>query len=244
MAAGRAAEAARTARPQFPRYDDARRARRSRREGPVDSARRKRHRPRPISAAGRAAASGGTHPRTVCTMNLGEILSGVALLQPLAPELAQAADRRPRVRFAARAPRNRSSSPFPAVRPTDASSPPMRWRAAPWPWSANRRARRISPARWIQVEHGRQALALAARNFLRPARRAPRPHRHHRHQRQDHHVVPDRFRAARGRQDHRADRHHRVSPGRARPARPSTPRRNRSICCACSPSWRARAART
>ena len=38
-------------------------------------------------------------------------------------------------------------------------------------------------------------------------------HRHHRHQRQDHHVLPDRFGAARGRAHHRTDRHHRISPG-------------------------------
>ena len=88
--AARAAQAARAARPQFPRYDHACRARRSRRQGPLRAARRKRHRARAIAAAGRAAAPGGTHPRTVCPMNLGEILSGVALLQPLAPELAQA----------------------------------------------------------------------------------------------------------------------------------------------------------
>ena len=43
----------------------------------------------------------------------------------------------------------------------------MRWSAAPWPWSANPPLRLTFPAPWIEVEHGRHALALAARNFYR-----------------------------------------------------------------------------
>ena len=54
---------------------------------------------------------------------------------------------------------------FPAAAPTDASLRRMRWRAALWPWWPIRARPQELAARWIEVEHGRQALALAARNF-------------------------------------------------------------------------------
>jgi UDP-N-acetylmuramoyl-L-alanyl-D-glutamate--2,6-diaminopimelate ligase len=99
-------------------------------------------------------------------MNLGEILSGVALLQPLAPELAQttitdiAYDSR-------RAGAQSLFFAFPGSK-VDGRQ-----------FAADALARGAvvvvseSPAppdfagRWIQVEHGRRALSLAARNFLR-----------------------------------------------------------------------------
>ena len=73
-------------------------------------------------------------------------------------------------------------------------------------------------APWIQVEHGRQALALAARNFYgKPDERLGLTG-HHGDQRQDHHRVPDRFGVAGGGPHHGADRHHRVPSGGARAA--------------------------
>ena len=116
--------------------------------------------PRAIASAGRAAASGGTHPRTICPMNLGEILSGVALLQPLAPELAQAPSP-PSSSIRAASLRESLFFAFPAVRPTAASSPPMRWRAARWPWSANRPRRPI--LRTVDSSGAWTAGALACR---------------------------------------------------------------------------------
>ena len=61
--------------------------------------------------------------------------------------------------------RDTCSSLSRAAAPTAASSRRTRWRAAPWRWPANRRRPPDLAARWIEVEHGRQALALAARNF-------------------------------------------------------------------------------
>ena len=51
---------------------------------------------------GRYAASGGTHSRPVFAMTFSEILSGVILDQPLAPELANLEIAGSGVRFAAR----------------------------------------------------------------------------------------------------------------------------------------------
>src|SRR5437867_10965432 len=97
-------------------------------------------------------------------MNLGEILSGVRLVQPLAPELA-------RLEIAGLEYDSRRVAPgfgffaFPGSKADgrlfarDAAargavvvlsqSPPPEQPGAPW----------------VQVEHGRQALSLAARNF-------------------------------------------------------------------------------
>ena len=99
-------------------------------------------------------------------MNLGEILSGVGFASSL----------------------SRRSSPQPPVTGLDYDSRRVaaglsvlrlsrragRWRAVRRRRASTRRRRggqriasrrRVSPARWIQVEHGRQALALASRNF-------------------------------------------------------------------------------
>jgi len=99
-------------------------------------------------------------------MNLGEILSGVALLQPLAPELAQAPVGA--IEFDSR--RVSAQSLFFAFPGSKADG---RQFAAD---AVARGALAVvseSPAppeladRWIQVAHGRQALSLAARNFFR-----------------------------------------------------------------------------
>ncbi|MCX6628570.1 MAG: Mur ligase domain-containing protein, partial [Candidatus Solibacter sp.] len=96
-------------------------------------------------------------------MNLGEILSGVALLQPLAPELAQAPVAA--IEFDSR--RVSSQSLFFAF---PGSKVDGRQFAAD---ALARGALAVvceSPAppdfagRWIQVAHGRRALSLAARN--------------------------------------------------------------------------------
>lgn len=99
-------------------------------------------------------------------MNLGEILSGVALLEPLAPELAQAP-------VAALEFDSRRVSPQSLFFAFPGSKADGRQFAAD---ALARGALAVigeSPAppglagRWIQVAHGRQALSLAARNFFR-----------------------------------------------------------------------------
>jgi len=99
-------------------------------------------------------------------MNLGEILSGVALLQPLAPELAQAPVSA--IEFD-----SRRVSPQSLFFAFPGSKADGRQFAAD---ALARGALAVvseSPAppdladRWIQVAHGRQALSLAARNFFR-----------------------------------------------------------------------------
>ena len=57
---------------------------------------------------------------------------------------------------------------------------------------------------WIQVQHGRRALAVAARNFFGKPDERLVDHGHHRHQRQDHHRLPAGFDSARRRAHHRA----------------------------------------
>jgi UDP-N-acetylmuramoyl-L-alanyl-D-glutamate--2,6-diaminopimelate ligase len=98
-------------------------------------------------------------------MNLGEILSGVALLQPLAPELAQST-------IAAIDFDSRRVSPQSLFFAFPGSKTDGRQFAAD---ALARGALAVvseSPAppdfagRWIQVAHGRQALSLAARNFF------------------------------------------------------------------------------
>ncbi|MEO8370832.1 MAG: UDP-N-acetylmuramoyl-L-alanyl-D-glutamate--2,6-diaminopimelate ligase [Candidatus Solibacter sp.] len=97
-------------------------------------------------------------------MNLGEILSGVALLQPLAPELAQVEIAS--IEFDSR--RASAQSLFFAFPGSKADG---RQFAAD---ALSRGAVAVvseSPAppefagRWLQVAHGRQALSVAARNF-------------------------------------------------------------------------------
>jgi UDP-N-acetylmuramoyl-L-alanyl-D-glutamate--2,6-diaminopimelate ligase len=99
-------------------------------------------------------------------MNLGEVLSGVALLQPLAPELAQAP-------VASLEYDSRRVSPQSLFFAFPGSKADGRQFAAD---ALARGALAViseSPAppdlaaRWIQVAHGRQALSLAARNFYR-----------------------------------------------------------------------------
>ena len=99
-------------------------------------------------------------------MNLGEILSGVALLQPVAPELARAP-------VAAIEFDSRRVSPQSLFFAFPGSKADGRQFAAD---ALARGALAVvseSPAppdladRWIQVAHGRQALSLAARNFFR-----------------------------------------------------------------------------
>jgi UDP-N-acetylmuramoyl-L-alanyl-D-glutamate--2,6-diaminopimelate ligase len=99
-------------------------------------------------------------------MNLGEILSGVALLQPVTPELARAP-------VAAIEFDSRRVSPQSLFFAFPGSKADGRQFAAD---ALARGALAVvseSPAppdladRWIQVAHGRQALSLAARNFFR-----------------------------------------------------------------------------
>ena len=99
-------------------------------------------------------------------MNLGEVLSGVALLQPLAPELAQAP-------VASLEYDSRRVSPHSLFFAFPGSKADGRQFAAD---ALARGALAVvaeSPAppglaaRWIQVAHGRQTLSLAARNFYR-----------------------------------------------------------------------------
>ena len=99
-------------------------------------------------------------------MNLGEILSGVALLQPVAPELARAP-------VAAIEFDSRRVSPQSLFFAFPGSKADGRQFAAD---ALARGALAVvseSPAppdladRWIQVAHGRHALSLAARNFFR-----------------------------------------------------------------------------
>ncbi len=98
-------------------------------------------------------------------MNLGEILSGVKLPQPLAPELAQteisglAYDSRrvtPGVLFFAFPGSKADGREFAADALARGAVAVVSESPAPPEFAA----------RWIQVEHGRQALALAARNFF------------------------------------------------------------------------------
>jgi UDP-N-acetylmuramoyl-L-alanyl-D-glutamate--2,6-diaminopimelate ligase len=99
-------------------------------------------------------------------MNLGEILSGVALLQPLAPELAQAP-------VAAIEFDSRRVSPRSLFFAFPGSKADGRQFAADALAHGALAVIGESPAppdlagRWIQVAHGRQALSLAARNFFR-----------------------------------------------------------------------------
>ena len=72
--------------------------------------------------------------------------------------------------------------------------------------------------------------------LLRPAGPAPATDRHHRHERQNHYGISGRFRAAGGRQNHRDDRHHRVSSGFPKSSPRSTPHRSRSTCTGSSRS--------
>jgi len=124
-----------------------------------------RHRDRPHAgpAAWRGAAWRRKDSSRSCQMTLGEILSGVRLRAPLSPLLsqmdAQGLDydsRRVQAGFLFFA--------FPGSRADGRSSRSMRLAAAPWRWPV-RFPRRGFPAPWIEVEHGRQALALSARNF-------------------------------------------------------------------------------
>ena len=98
-------------------------------------------------------------------MNLGEILSGVALLQPLAPELAQSPvagieydSRRvaPQISLFRFPGSKADGRQFAADALARGALAVVSESAAP-PDLAGR---------WIQVAHGRQALSLAARNFL------------------------------------------------------------------------------
>jgi UDP-N-acetylmuramoyl-L-alanyl-D-glutamate--2,6-diaminopimelate ligase len=99
-------------------------------------------------------------------MKLGEILSGVALLQPLAPELAQAP-------VAALEYDSRRASPQSLFFAFPGSKADGRQFAADALAHGALAVISESPAppdlagRWIQVAHGRQALSLAARNFFR-----------------------------------------------------------------------------
>ncbi len=99
-------------------------------------------------------------------MNLGEILSGVALLEPLAPELAQAP-------VAALEFDSRRVSPQSLFFAFPGSKADGRQFAGDALAHGALAVICESPAppglagRWIQVAHGRQALSLAARNFFR-----------------------------------------------------------------------------
>jgi len=99
-------------------------------------------------------------------MNLGEILSGVALLQPLAPELAQAP-------VASLEYDSRRVSPQSLFFAFPGSKADGRQFAGDALAHGALAVIGESPAppglagRWIQVAHGRQALSLAARNFFR-----------------------------------------------------------------------------
>jgi len=98
-------------------------------------------------------------------MNLGELLSGVALLQPLTPELASAP-------VAALEFDSRRVSPHSLFFAFPGSKADGRQFAADALASGAVAVISESPAppeladRWIQVAHGRQALSLAARNFF------------------------------------------------------------------------------
>src|SRR5262249_26359157 len=150
--------------PQFSRYDDARRPGSSRRAGPHRASRWKRHRQRAIPAARFAPARGRTDSCPVQEMNLDELLSGVTLRQPIPPQLAQSpvdgldyASRRvqPGYLFFAFPGSHADGRQFArdaiargALAVASESEPPPEL-----------------AARWVQVEHGRQALSLAARQF-------------------------------------------------------------------------------
>ena len=129
------------------------------------------------------------------------------------------------------------SSRFPAARPTAGSSPRTRWRAALSPLPAKRRPRRISPRRWIQVEHGRQALALAARNFYgRPDERLVLTGITGTNGKTTTSYLVDSVLRAAG-QTTAHDRHHRVSPGGARAAGGQHHAGIARSASACSRSW-------
>ena len=99
-------------------------------------------------------------------MNLGEVLTGVTLLQPLAPDLARA-------EVAALEYDSRRVSPQSLFFAFPGSKADGRQFAAEALASGALAVISESPAppslgaRWIQVAHGRQALSLAARNFYR-----------------------------------------------------------------------------
>jgi len=97
-------------------------------------------------------------------MNLGEILSGVRLRQPIAPDLARAGvdgldydSRRvgPGFLFFA----------FPGSRADGREFAPDALARGAVAVAGESEAPEGTAARWIQVEHGRQALSLAARNY-------------------------------------------------------------------------------
>ena len=180
-------------------------------------------------------------------MTLGEILAGVRLQAPLSPLLAQ-------LDVAGLEYDSRRVQPgflffaFPGSR-TDgrqfAQDAVSRGAVAV---ASESPAPDAFPAPWIEVEHGRHALALAARNFYRHP---------------DERIaltgitgtngktttsLSDRFHPARRRQDHRAGRDHRVPSGRARAAgrqhhsgiaRPAAPvRRTGQARAARTPPWK------
>ena len=164
------------------------------------------------------------------TMNLGEILSGVRLERPLAPELAELPvsgleydSRRVEEGFLVfRLPRR--AGRWPQLRAQ------ARWSAARSRWRANAALRGDFQGALDRGGARPAGPGAGGAQFLRKPDERIALDRHHRHQRQNHHRVSDRFRPARRRPYHGPDRHHRISPGAAACCRRSTPRRNRSIC--------------
>src|SRR5581483_2638922 len=146
------------------RQDEARCVGRSRIQGPDDSARRQRHRARAVPGRRIDFTSGGAHPRTILAMTLGETLSGVPLLEPLAPELAGRElagldydSRRVGEGFLFFA---FSGS---RVDGRQFAQDAVAHGAVAVVSESERPAEFSAP--WLQVSHGRQALALASRNF-------------------------------------------------------------------------------
>ena len=90
---------------------------------------------------------------------------------------------------------------------------------------------------WLRVEHGRQALASASRNFYeRPDQRLALTAVTGTNGKTTS-TYPDRLDAARGRQDDRTDRHHRISPGGTRAAGREYDTRIARPVPRCSTSW-------
>jgi UDP-N-acetylmuramoyl-L-alanyl-D-glutamate--2,6-diaminopimelate ligase len=161
-------------------------------------------------------------------MNLGEILSGVALLQPLAPELAQA----PVAAIEYDSRRVAAQSvffAFPGSKADGRQFAADAWRAARWPWSANRPRRPISRSggfKWrMDGRHSRLPRVISSGGptsaSLLPGSPGPTARPPQR---------TDRFGTSRRRQNDGDDRHHRISPGRPRAQAVNTTPESLDLC--------------
>ena len=159
------------------------------------------HAGRAGQGAVRAMSPGWSGVRGAPQMNLGEVLAGVRLeTAARRRSLRRSPDRQVWNTIPGGSARGTCSSPFRAARADGRSfAADAVERGAMAVVSESPRSRESFRGNWIEVEHGRQALALAARNFYGKPDERIALDRHHGHQRQDHHRVPGGCHPARGR---------------------------------------------